>query len=103
MNATTRLLLHYHNEIEQLKSSVLGQFNNAKINQFMRDNGIRIQTAYRKIEDLKKEFLEMDANGNVKTEGEGENIKPLFKEGKTKEDFDRAYNNLMDSETIIKF
>ena len=98
-------LIRYHQEIQQWQNagSVLVEFNRSKIKSFYNENSIRLNTCFEKIDKLRMEFLELDEKNQIKWSGEGQDKKPIFKEGKTQEEFDKLYNAIMDGEIQIKF
>lgn len=102
MQGTIRQLLHFKNEVDGMNGSIMAEFLRPKIRQFHGDNAIRINSAYDKIRKLRDEYLKTDDAGNAKFVGEGKDRVPVFKTGKTQEDFDKAYNELLESEVTIK-
>lgn len=101
-------LINYDQEIMSWSQngSVLMHFLQPKIKQFYNDNGIRLQTAYGKINSLIEEHFELDENKKIKTievEKDGNKSQQrVLKEGKSNEEYDKLYMELMDSETKIK-
>lgn len=88
-------------EMEQISQRVLGILLRSRIDNFYKENGLRIKTMYEKIEKIQKEFCEFE-NGKLKmTKPEKEEGKPdpqptvIFLEGKTKEMLNAAYAELM--------
>lgn len=101
MQGTIRQLLHYNNEINGLQGSIMFEFFRPKIREFSQKNKVRLESASAKITKLRNEFLETDEHGNAKFVGEGKDRVAIFKEGKTQEEFDKAYNELLETEITI--
>src|ERR1019366_8709722 len=84
---TKKDLIRYYQEIIQWdrQGSVLCLLNRSKINEFLKNNKEKIDTIYKKMEQIQKQYLvadETQENFVPKFEGEGENKKPIFIEGK---------------------
>jgi hypothetical protein len=98
-----KTLLAMHEEIQQMQNSVLGLFIRSKINDFYKNNGLRIDTFYKERKKLQLEYFEIEEDGErIKKEGEGKDAKPLMKEGKDRKEFDEKFEALMDKELNIK-
>lgn len=101
MNITTRQLFAWHQEIQSMNGSIHHIFNRSKIKEFYNDNGIRIDTMFKKLKEIQTEYFVIE-NEQIKKEGEGKDAKPVVQEGKTREEFDKKFNELMDSEITVK-
>ena len=97
-----RILLAWHNELESLKSSVLYILLKGRINEFYKENGIRISTLFEKIKKLQDEYFVIEG-GEVKSEGEGSDRKPVCVEGKSLEDFTKEMEALLNSPIQVIF
>lgn len=97
-------MLSYHYQIQNLlqTGSVHAFFNAGRINDFYKMYKIKLDTLLEKINKLQNEFFEFHKDGNLMTTGEGKNQLPVFKIGKTKEEFDKEYNELTTDEPKSK-
>jgi hypothetical protein len=105
-NGTNQQLMRYFEEIEMYKKqdSILYHMNISKINDFEKKNGVRVRSI---LEDMKKIDMEHYENELIedypkfKTEGEGKDMKPVLKEGKTEDMHKEAYAELLKREVPI--
>lgn len=105
---TNQDLLNFHNEINQWQQSgsVLVQFNRSRINEFYRYNSNKINTVNSKLMAIFKahfEYEEIDDKQQIKFTGEGKDKKPVFLEGKTEDDFNKARGELMGTLIDVRF
>jgi hypothetical protein len=99
---TNRDLLNYDRQNEELAKSVVFHYLRSKINEFYRQNGIRIDTIKTKTVLMQKEYFVFEGD-EVKYEGEGKDRKPVLLEGKRLKDFQEALNTYLSEETTIIF
>ena len=99
-----QFLLHYHQQIEEWKryARIEAQFFRTKINQFYKDNAIRVDSMFKRIQELQHEYFVIE-NEQIKHEGEGKDRKPVCNPEKTREEYDVKYKELMEKEVTIKF
>lgn len=103
MQGQMKTLLAMHEEIQKLQGSVLGLFMRNKINDFYKNNGLRIDTFYKNRKKLQLEYFQIEEDGErIKKEGEGADSKPMMKEGKDRKEFDDKFEELMNQELTIK-
>lgn len=114
---TNRNLINFHNEIQGWyeQGSVLVMLNRSKIKEFDKNNKHKVEEVHKKINALHENFLvyeqPKDKDGNpdmskpliIKYEGGGNDRKLVFQKGKTNEQFQKEYAELMDTEIIINF
>ncbi len=90
-------LYRYHIEIQQLQqTSALGFLLKGRINDFYKENKIRIDALIEKLKQIQHEFLVHDENDLPKFEGIGNDRKATMIEGKTIDEFNRLTKELMD-------
>jgi len=89
----------YHVEIQkwQQTGSVLLMFNRSRINDFYKEYGMRIESLSKEIKSLQELYCVIEEDKIKLHEG-----KPVLKEGKTKEDFNEAWHDLMSQEIGTK-
>ena len=106
---TNQHLINYHNEILKLEEagSILVQLNRSKIKEFRRHNLDKIKTLQKKINDMYERFFVIEetpeGGKKIKMEGEGEDKKAVYLEGKTEKEFAEEYNALMNTPIVINF
>lgn len=101
MQGTNRLLLSLHREAQTM-TGLIAIFNRSKIKQFYVDNAIRINTLNEKISKMQREFFVIEEGDKIRHEGEGKDRKPVMQEGKTREEFEAKFNDLLNLEVEIK-
>ena len=94
-NITNRQLLQWDSEAMRMNGSIIGMFNRSKIQEFYRNNEARISTLKRDINELQDDYFVVE-NDQVKYEGEGNDKKPVMKEGKTLEEYQQKFKELQD-------
>lgn len=96
-------LLAYDEEIQNWykSGSVLTLFHNSRINDFYKEFKLRLETLWKEVRTLQEEYFVFE-NDKVKVEGEGNDRKPICKEGKTIEDFNQAWADLMNQQVSEK-
>jgi len=101
-NITNGQLLRWHNELKQLSdvNSIFYQFNRSKIQEFYRQNGIRIDSLFRKTEELRKEYFVIE-EGQIKQIDVDGKKEPVMLPEKSKEDFTKKYQELMEGQVSI--
>ena len=99
---TNQVLYNYHVELQQLHKSVLGMLFRSKINEFYKDNLLRINLIEQGIVRIQKEHLVFEGD-QIQHSDETENGQkiPLFLIGKTNEDLQKAYKELMEKQITI--
>lgn len=101
ITATNQMLYNFHVELQQIaNNSVIGLLLRSKINDFYKENGLRINMLEQGILRIQKEHMEFE-NDKIKYEGEGENKKPVFLIGKSNETLQEAYKELMEKQIVI--
>ncbi len=102
INVTNQVLYNYHIELQQLHKSVLGLLLRPKINEFYASNGLRINLLEQGILRIQKEHLVFDGEKIKYHEAkEGEQKQLVFIEGKTNDDLQKAYAELMEKEIAL--
>jgi len=102
-NVTTGQLLRWHDELKQLGdiNSIFFHFNHSKIREFYNKNGLRLDSAFKKMEELRKEFFAIDKDGRVEMQGEGDKKVPVLLADKKREDYDKRVKEIMESQVTI--
>ncbi len=102
VQSTNQTLYNYHVELQQLHKSVLGMLLKAKINEFYKDNLLRINLIEQGIVRIQKENLVFEGDQIQYSDQMENNQKiPLFLIGKTNEDLQKAYTELMGKQITI--
>ncbi|HZG00739.1 MAG TPA: hypothetical protein VEY71_07040 [Chitinophagales bacterium] len=101
MTATNQKLYDYNNELQAIGDSVLALLLKPQIATFYRNHGVRIQSIVERRGEIVRKHFEMDGD-DVRFEGEGEERKPVFKEGSTLESYNAELKELMDRQIEIK-
>ena len=99
-----RQLLSYHTELEGSKTSVYYFLNQNKIKEFYRENGVRIQGLFDKIQKLHELYFEMDGKNvkHIEVEKDGNKVQePILQEGKTLDEYKAEYKTLMETEIFL--
>ena len=101
-NITNGQLLRWHDELKQLQSinSIFFQFNRSKINEFYRQNGIRIDSVFKKMDVLRREFFLIE-NDKLVMEGEEGKQEPVLLPEKKREDFNAKYQEILEGQVSI--
>lgn len=101
-NITNGQLLRWHDELKQLAqvNSIFYHFNRSRINEFYRQNGIRIDSAFKKIDALRREFFLIE-NDKLVLEGEEGKKEPVLLPDKNKEDFNTKYQEILEGQVSI--
>jgi len=102
-NDTNQTLMTYYEELVTGQQSIFSRLLSGKINEFRRRNDQRYLALCGKIMDLRKDMFEFNEDGSVKTIGEGEEQKVVFKGEFKMEDYDKAFGELMRIEIYIEF
>lgn len=102
INVSVAMLLNYDQELKSLATSILYLFHRSKINEFYNKNGIRIKTALKERDELWKEFVVIEEDGRLKTEGEGENKKLVLKEEIRRHELEEKMSALMNKQIAIE-
>lgn len=91
-------ILDYHNQIEAWKhtGSIHCLFEAGNIEEFYNRNKERLERIYKKISALQQEHFVIE-NERIKHD---ENKMPVCMEGKTREEYDKAYQQLMQARII---
>lgn len=113
---TNRNLLSFDEEVQQWYSigSILAEFHKSKIKDFYKHNGIRVSTLNKKIDDMHREYFQYEAlkdkdgiinlnNTKIKLSGEGKDRQPILLDGKTFENFNKDYSELLNANIDVKF
>lgn len=90
-------LLSYHNEIQNMRGSVLEYFFDSKIKEFYKNNIVRVNTLTEKLNALGAEYLKME-DGKVIYD---ETKKPIPMEGKTLAEYSEKFKEIMSQEVNI--
>lgn len=92
-------LINWDMEIQKMQQvgSVMVLFNKGRISDFYKEHGIRLDGIYKAIENIRKEYCVYE-NDSIKIEGEGSDRMPVLLEGKTREDFNKAIDDLMNQD-----
>lgn len=107
MNLTNQQLLNCYEQILDMKrnGNILIYLLRGKINQWENDNMVRINSLLEKMKDIDMDHWQHAAiDGRVEyTMVDDENGKrvPVLKDGKTKEEFEAAYQALLQEETTM--
>ena len=100
-------LYKYHLELEELKTSVFNFLFKSRIGEFYKNNGLRINTLMESINNLQKDYFVFEAEGTplarIKMNLENSEPMPVLKEGKTMEDYNKDFDELMNKECTIVF
>jgi hypothetical protein len=91
-------------ELSGLNNSVLGVLLRAKINEFVKNNGVRNRSLQDKIAELTRKYVETEIKDDqeiVIYEGEGADRKPKIRDGFTLEEYQTEYKLLMEQTTLI--
>ena len=102
MQVTNRMLLQLHQQRNDLtqQQPLLAILLGSKLRQFDNSNGIRIHSLIKKLNKIENEYF-VHENDRVKYEGEQGKEQPVLLEGKTREDFDKTINQILDKEIQI--
>lgn len=97
-----RHLWSYHNQIQDLvnRGSVVAFLMKGRINDFYKDYGIQIETIGKDLKRIQEENFVIE-NGMIKSEGEEK--KPVYKEGKTQESYDKQLNEFLELGVLEKY
>jgi hypothetical protein len=107
MNLTNQQLLNCYEELIEMRrnGSVIAYLLMPKIRQWEKDNMVRVNSILEKMKAIDMEYWQHTAiDGRIEyTMVDGENGKrePVLKEGKTREDFESAYKDLLSQETSM--
>lgn len=99
-NATVATLFRFEQEILAMQHHPEWFFNNGKIREFFKNNGVRLDSMRTQMKEITEKYFVME-KGHVKMEGEGDGKKEVLKEGMTREDFDKERMALLEKETVI--
>lgn len=111
MQATNRILLSFHEENQKLSQSILGQYLRSKIKEFGNLNNIRLQSLFDSMAKLQEEYFIVEGEGRdrkIKHETpppiDGSEQQPVavMQEGKTREEFENKWAELMNREVTIE-
>jgi hypothetical protein len=107
MKMTNQQLISCYEQLVDMKrnGSIIAYLMAAKIRQWENDNMVRINSILEKMKEIDMEYWQHTAiDGRVEyTMVEGENGKrePILKEGKERQDFEKAYQVLLGEETTM--
>ena len=99
MNSKNGVLLHYHNQLQDLNANSVWAFlNKQKIKQFYSNNQIKLTAILNKISILQHDMFEHDEKDEIVFSED----KPVLKEGKTMDEYNERYTELMNEDCVIK-
>lgn len=96
-----RHLYQYHKQIQGLRGNVIELLLKGRINEFYKNNGVRVNTLIEKMASLQKDYYIYEGE-QIKTEEKDGKKVFVFQDGKTQEQFNAALENLMNQPTTIK-
>jgi len=99
-NCTNAQLFSYHQEAENAKGTFMGQMVRARVAEWYKRNGGKLKTLFEALQDLQSRYYVMEGN-RIKLDGTDENAKPIFLEGKTTEEWEAEFNELMKKQTTV--
>lgn len=99
---TNRTLYTYNQEIHNMSGSILEKFHAGKINQFYKDNGIRVNTLMARLTAIAEDHYKFE-NGQIKHIAVDGKQVPVLLPGKTTEEYNSKTNEYLDKETSITF
>jgi hypothetical protein len=107
MKVTNQQLISCYEQLVDMKrnGSVLSYILSSKIRQWENDNMVRINGILEKMKEIDMEYWQHTAiDGRIEyTMVDGENGKrePVLKDGKERQDFEKAYQDLLGQETTM--
>jgi hypothetical protein len=107
MKVTNQQLISCYEQLVDMKrnGSVLSYILSSKIRQWENDNMVRINGILEKMKEIDMEYWQHTAiDGRIEyTMVDGENGKrePVLKDGKDRQDFEKAYQDLLGQETTM--
>lgn len=93
-----KTLYQYHLELETLKPHVLYFLFRNRIDQFYKNNVIRLNSLLKKLDDIQEKYFVIE-NGKVKQEGEP--LMPVMKEGMLFDEYNKEFTELMEKDIPI--
>lgn len=95
-------LFQWDQEIQRWfqQGSVLVIFNRSRISDFYKEHQIRIDSLFKEINEIRKQHFVFESEDKVKTiiNEATKQPEPVYLEGKTKEDFNQCWDDLMNQE-----
>lgn len=107
MKVTNQQLISCYEQLIDMKrnGSIVAYLMSSKIRQWENDNMVRVNSILEKMKEIDMEYWQHTAvDGRVEyTMVDGENGKrePVLKEGKERQDFEKAYQDLLGEETTM--
>lgn len=107
MNLTNQQLLNCYEQLVDMKrnGSIIAYLLKSKIAQWEKDNMVRINSILEKMKVIDMEYWQHTAiDGRVEykmVDGADGKREPVLIEGKTREDFEAAYRELLSQETTM--
>lgn len=97
--------MKWHQEIQALRGSdhILCRFLRPKIDEFYKQNKIRINTFIERTREVDKFWIEHDKDGKMLFEGEGQNRVKKLLEGRTKEEYEKATLSMWNEEVAVSW
>lgn len=104
-NINYHKLMQWHRELQALRQNdhILARFFRSKIDDFYKQNKIRINTFIERTKEVDKFWIEHDADGKMLYSGEGQNKVKKLLEGRTKEEYETAMKSMWDEEIAINW
>lgn len=96
-------LYQYDQELTQMENSVIYHINRGRIADFYKDNRVYLQTIYDDIRTIQKAYFKYDENDKIVFEGEGQERKPVYVEGKSDMGYQKQWDILMSQNFTQKF
>lgn len=92
-------IYNYHLEIQQWQKigSVLLHFHRSKIQEFYKEYTSRLEKIFKEVTQVQDQHFEYEGDKVKEVDG-----KPVYKEGKTEEDFNTAMHELMSQQVAEK-
>ncbi len=100
---TYQKLLDYHRQNQDLKGTVIGEYNASQIAGFNRYNRQTIETVVSGLNDLQQKYFVHDEKGVLQFDGEGKDRKPRSQEGRDPKDYSRVRNEFLQTKCAIRF
>jgi hypothetical protein len=107
MNLTNQQLLNCYEQLIEMKrnGSIIAHLLRSKIAQWEKDNMVRINSILEKMKEIDMEHWQHTAiDGRIEytmVDGEDGKREPVLIEGKTREEFEEKYRELLSQETTM--
>lgn len=98
---TNGQLFQLAEQLNELHGSILGILLKSRIQEFNKNNGLRIQTLYERVAKLQREYFVVDEKDNIKRIGEEGKQTNLLKVGKTMDGFNMNFELIMNEQVTI--